>query len=259
MSGSMSFDSYYWADVDFADQALDAARAELAEPTADQAELAAFRTLLGADSAAANGIALDQYRYAEASNRFGTDNPFESEADAVLERARAMLDQPPIPRGVSGARIAGANHASALAAMLNLAQPQDAARITRALDQATDSNLRENALQAAMTVADRSTTVDAKLVEAVARAVDDPGWPSWDREQALRALYLTAPAEAVARARKLLRASDLKIRVRAAWVMAEDDLEGNRQLLTKLIAGWPEDAPYPAFEVRQMLEENAEF
>ncbi len=35
MSGSMSFDSYYWADVDFADQALEAARAELAEPPAD--------------------------------------------------------------------------------------------------------------------------------------------------------------------------------------------------------------------------------
>jgi hypothetical protein len=255
----MTFDGYYWLDAGFDDPALDAARAELAEPTSQKAARDAFRTLLRADSIAAHGVAFDQYRYAEASSRHGIGNPFESEAAAVLALARATLEQPSIPRGAEGAKIAGANHASALAAMLNLAQPEDAERVADILEQTAVSDVRSNALEAAMTIAERSSTIDPKLVNALERAVDNSTWPSWEREQALRALYQAAPKRALSRARTLVRDPDLTMRVRAAWVLAEDDLEGNRELLIKIVAGWPEDAPYPAFEVRQMLEEDAEF
>ncbi len=60
----------------------------------------------------------------------------------------------------------------------------------------------------------------------------------------LRALYLAAPAEAVARARKLLRDSDLKIRVHAPPGFPKMIPEGTGTC-DQVIAGWPDYAPYP--------------
>ena len=252
----MSFDSYFWLDAHFDDPALSAARAELAQPTSEEASKAAFRRLLRSDSVAAQGVAFDQYRYAEASSRFGDGNPFEPEAEEVLQRAREALRQPPTARGEQGARIDGANHASALAAILNLAQSEDAQTVVDVLGQAGNSDVRTGALEVAQSVAERSATVDPALVGAVARAVDNPQWPWRDREQALAVLYEAAPAAAIEKALQLLNAPDLRMRIRAAWVLAEADLERHRPLLTELAASWPDDAPYPAFEVRQALADE---
>ena len=74
-----------------ADPALDDARAELAEPTSEDAARSAFVTLLEAEPPAARGVAFDHYRYAEASSRFGEAICSPKSAQRVLQRARETL------------------------------------------------------------------------------------------------------------------------------------------------------------------------
>ena len=254
----MAFDSYHWLDADFADPALDDARAELAEPTSEDAARSAFVTLLEARQPAARGVAFDHYRYAEASSRFGEANPFTESAQRVLQRARETLRQAPVEKGVHGAAVPGANHASALGPMVNLAQPEDGALIADILRTPAGPDVWAGALDAAQTVAERAPAVDPDLVGALTAAVADPARSWRDRADALGVLAFASPTAALARADAMLGVPDLRMRVRAAWVLAEGDLEANRQRLNRLVKTWPDDAPWPAFEVRQMLEDAEE-
>ena len=249
------FNSYYWSPVPMSDPVLDAARAELREPTSLDASLGAFRTLLRSSSPAAVGVALDHFRYAEASSRFGTANPFLSEADAVVRQARAALDEPAVAKATEGAAFDGANHASALAALVNLAQPEDGARVTRALDSARDVNVRENALQLAKRIA-RMSAASPPLVDALLRAAGNRAWSSNERAEALGVLYRAAPAQGVRLALRHLLDPDLMMQARAAWVLLQDDPEANRDRVVALVADWPDDAPFPAVDVRLALEDG---
>lgn len=88
--------------------------------------LGPFLTLLRSGDQAAVGIALDTYQQADADSRFGGEPMYGEHRAEVLQAARELLRQPPSPADMSPHMGAGANHASALNAMMNLAGEQGA-------------------------------------------------------------------------------------------------------------------------------------
>lgn len=249
----MVFNSYYWHDADLGEPALEQARAALARD--DPAELVRpFLLLLGSARIAARGIALDHFHHAEATSRFGSANPFRPHRATVLEAARALLADPPVSQGFEGAEIDGANQASALGAMVNLAEPADAARVAMVIGTAPNRAVREVALLCAETIL-QSAPAQPALSEAIRDLARDTEASDRDRGDALQLLVLAEPEEAVALALELLRHPSLRLQADAAWLLAEQDRDRYAPLLAGVVAGWPDDAPYPAFEVRQLLDD----
>ncbi|MFB6984463.1 hypothetical protein [Streptomyces sp. NPDC056304] len=83
---------------------------------------------------------MDYYQSYDAMWRHGIENPFEQFDAEVLTSARQLLRQPPVVAARQReAKEDGANHASALAAMMNLAEPGDADLIAESLNSATTS------------------------------------------------------------------------------------------------------------------------
>ncbi|MFC5752013.1 hypothetical protein [Actinomadura rugatobispora] len=74
--------------------------------------------LLRSGDTVAMGIALDHIQHSWALSRFGGDVPYEDLAGEVLECARTLLRRPPTPAALSPQTGEGANHASALNAMM---------------------------------------------------------------------------------------------------------------------------------------------
>ena len=54
-------------------------------------------------------------------------------------------------------------------------------------------------------------------------------------------------------ARTALGSSELTLQIAAALVLAEHDLAHSRASVERVVAGWPDDAPYTADEVRDLL------
>ncbi len=246
------FDSYYWRSARLEDLGLDRARQDVRAADAGVASRA-FQVLVSNSRVAARGIALDHFHHEQAIARFGVDNVFDSFRSQVLQTARALLAGPPIHQGDDGASIDGANHASALGALLNLAERQDADRIVEILDARPDHVILELALQCADTLLGKDARQTA-LGGAVRRLVEDPHAPARDRGFALHLLERTDPERAERLALGLIRDEDLRLQADAAWLLAERDLARHRPLLEGVVAAWPQTAPYPAFEVRQLLD-----
>jgi hypothetical protein len=246
------FDSYYWRAARLGDVGLECARQEVGAAD-DGVALRAFQLLISNSRVAARGIALDHFHHDEAIARFGVENVFGRLRSQVLQTARALLADPPVRKGDDGASIDGANHASALGALLNLAEPQDADRIADILDARPDHVVLELALQCADTVLGKDAHQTA-LGGAVRRLAEDPRAPARDRGLALHLVDLTEPGLAEQLALSLIQDEDLRLQADAAWLLAERDLARHRRLLEGVVAAWPETAPYPAFEVRQLLD-----
>lgn len=252
----MTFNTYYWHGSKLADPSLETAREELNSSQDATSRKNAFLVLLRSDHPAAVGTAFDHYDYAESSSRHGSENIFSGYAPEVLHRAREILQQPPLPAEVSGAEEDGANHASALGAMLNLAQPEDSELITKALtEQPRNPGVFEAATSVARTSLERSAVPDQLLLDALSRIVFDDASPATDRTTALRALGGARSPQAT---ELIVRASGidkLKIQTHAAGILAHQDINQHRALLERLVTSWPDDAPYPAADVIDMLNE----
>ena len=115
-------------------------------------------------------------------------------------------------KGVDGATVAGANHASALGPMVNLAQPEDGALIADILRSPAGPDVWAGALDAAQTVAERAPAVDPDLVGALTAAVADPARSWRDRADALGVLAFASPTAALARADAMLGVPDLRMK-----------------------------------------------
>lgn len=243
----MGFRGYYWETLD--DAALEAARERVAS-----GDVAAFTLLLRSTSMAARGIALENVRWAEAQTRWGVDNPFLKNAKEVLIAARVMLAGPALELGEQSASFRGANHASALAALMNLAEPSDAEAVARAIEGNDSVEVWQNAeILLSRLEADPP---NATLVRLFSARVDDIGRPAEERSSALRRLSEFAPKAAVARALGLLDHPLLEVKVTAAWVLAMEAFEANRQRIAGAVSLWPDDVPWEGVEVREKLEEE---
>jgi hypothetical protein len=244
----MTFDSYYWHAVHVRPD-LQQARERLAAGH----DRAAFEQLLRSGDPVAVAIALDHYHRADASTRHGTPNPFEDHRDEVVAAARDVLRGAPSDEREDGA--AGANYASALGALMNLAEPQDATLVVAALEQLSGSELRLVAAAAASTLLERSPDPDERLVAALeAIAVDDTAGRD-AREAAASAVGRTRSAAATRALFRILGTGEFWLQAVAALHLLDSDPRAHRARVAQVVRGWPEPPPYPGDEVLELLAE----
>lgn len=213
---------------------------------------AALNTLLASDEVRARAMALEYYHASAALGRFGESNALDPLAVLVASTARTMLEEPAVDRGEDGALLPGANHASALLALVTLVEPSDAALLSRAPVWA-DPELRTLALLLATQVFDDSVVPEAALIRLLAGGAEDPSWSPDERGEALTTLVRGDTARAVALARRALLSPQLPLQISGALVLAEHDLAASRPRLERVVATWSDDAPYTADEVRDLL------
>jgi hypothetical protein len=243
----MTFDSYHWRRAVLSTPELERARGQVSA-TRDRAS---FGLLLRSNDMAAVGVAFDQYQYGEASSRWGSSNPFAEYQGEVAARAREILRGPPSLH--SGGAQAGANHASALNALSNLAEPEDAELILRALELTSTPDLRCAATLAARRVLEKATAPNEQLIAALERIILDDGIASEDRTAALGPLAGASSDYATNVLLKVIRLPHLKLQAHAALHLL--DRGGHRALVEEVARAWPADSPYPADEVLELLAE----
>ncbi|MGW1177593.1 hypothetical protein ACWD4P_28220 [Kitasatospora sp. NPDC002543] len=250
----MPFDSYHWWGCELNDSELNGARIKLASGTGDRrSDRDSFRTLLRSGDTVAVGIALDHFHHADSTGRYGMENPFAEDSSEVLDRARKILGSPPAPASRTGAEYDGADHASALLAMLNLACPEDSGLVASALRQATTANSMEAAALVAGTVLEESATLDQDLVDALADVLFDTSNSPAERLRALMAFANAHSTEAARVAARAIELADFRLQAHAALILATRHLPTHRALVERVVATWPEDAPFPAPTVRDLL------
>jgi hypothetical protein len=137
---------------------------------------------------------------------------------------------------------------------MNLAEPEDAERVAAAISTASNHIVRELAMQCAGTILESSTSQPA-LYEAIRHVIEDPHASGKDRGDALQLLALADPEGAVALAVDLIGHPSLRVQANAAWLLVEHDPDRYAKLVADVVSRWPENAPYPAFEVRQLLDD----
>ncbi|MDO0931820.1 hypothetical protein QQY66_09045 [Streptomyces sp. DG2A-72] len=250
------FGTYHWQGVKLGDPALDAARSELASPSDEDAALRAFVDLLRSGVTAAVGIALDHYHYAISMERHGFGNVLRDFDQEVLQRARQILRDAPSAASETGASMKGRDSASALLIMINRAEVEDSESIARVLDAPPNYDAESAAFRSAGRILQLSAGVDERLVTALTRVVFDDGRDVDDRLEALQALSKSSSPQALADFRRALELNDLELQATAARALAKHDLVSHRSLIEAKAATWPEDAPYPASDVRDILAES---
>ncbi|GAA2421437.1 hypothetical protein GCM10010191_36080 [Actinomadura vinacea] len=160
-----------------------------------------LRELLRSGETVAMGIALDQIQRSWALSRFGGDVPYEDFEQEVLECARTLLRQPPTPAELSPYTGEGANHASALNAMMNIARAEDCGLIADVLERTSNPNVREavaSAAGAALSCCDDESAGCGRLVGLIGTFADDPRLPVLERARLLGALDRAPGATATA-------------------------------------------------------------
>ncbi|TDD18026.1 hypothetical protein [Nonomuraea diastatica] len=251
------YGSYYWTHPRFSGQRLTAACEALQADIAESwtGPLDPFLTLLRSGDQAAVGIALDVYQRSGALSRFGGEPLYGEHQAEVLEAARELLRQPPSSADMSPHSGAGANHASALNAMMNIAEEQDCDLIADALEKSTNSAVAEAAASAARAAFYHTEgPVHSRLLALVVGYVDDIDRPLHLRVQMLSAIGYSDAPEATEHLLRALDRPELEIQIQAALGLAWGDrLEAHRELLERVVASWPDDAPYMATEVGRIL------
>lgn len=243
----MTFDSYHWRRYVLSTPELERARAQVSA-TRDRAS---FVLLLRSNDMAAVGVAFDQYQYGEASSRWGSSNPFAEYQDEVAARAREILQGPP-SFSSNGAQ-AGANHASALNALSNLAEPEDAELVLRALELTSTPDLRCAATLAARRVLEKTAAPNEQLIAALEKIVFDDTIASEDRTAALGSLAGASSTYATDVLLRVIRLPHLRLQAHAALHLL--DRGAHRALVEEVAHAWPADSPYPADEVLELLAE----
>jgi hypothetical protein len=244
----MMFDSYYWHAARVRPE-LEPARERLALGN----DRVAFAQLLRSGDPVAVAIALDHYRRADASIRHGTPNPFEDHRDEVVAAAREVLRGAPSEEGEDVA--AGSNHASALGALMNLAEPEDATLVVAALERVSTSELRLVAAAAASTLLERSHHPDERLIAALEAIALDDAVGRDAREAAASAVGRTRSAAATQALLCVLRTREVWLQAVAALHLLDSDRRAHRALVEQVVRNWPEPPPYPGGEVLELLAE----
>ncbi|MFJ9412948.1 hypothetical protein ACIRPT_02140 [Streptomyces sp. NPDC101227] len=249
------FHSFHWRHCELGEPELAAAHDELADPTGEGAYLRAFRTLLHSGHPAAAGIALDHFQYSGALTRFGGESAVARFEDQVLAVARELLRQPPAL--VDDGDFAGAHHASALNAMMNLAEESDVGLIADALESATEGNVRSTGCTAAGQALARCAGPSPRLVGVLGALAFDEGLDVQERAEALSALDEAKGAQATALLVRATDSDEVEIQAEgAAGLMRPDRFAAHRERVERLVTGWPDDVGHKA---RMMLDDRGWF
>jgi hypothetical protein len=255
----MSFKSYFWNEIEIKNKEVKAAIAILSSRDSTREEkISSFKTLLESESPAAQGIAFDQYFYNISLMRFGKDNPFEQFDDLLLSKARNQLRSAPVDSiTISGLPIHGANYASAFGVLAHLASENDINLISPILSSFLDvEEIIFNGCLAASTSLKGSRAVYPKMFEVLSHIILSDDFSSATRTMAVDALAESLASEVEDILVKTVRLVLFPTSVYAAIALGERDMRKYRNLLEELAERLPENAPYPASDLREMLEEN---
>ncbi|MFE1770470.1 HEAT repeat domain-containing protein [Streptomyces sp. NPDC059008] len=250
------FDSYHWRGMQLTDASLESARQELAESSEIDTTLQSFTQLLHSEDSAAIGIALDHYHYAVSQQRYGIPNPYSDYTLEVLERARELLKQPPTHSTFTGPDIEGSNHSSALLIMMNHAKPEDSGLILRVLENSANSDVASGALAAAGRILDAECAPDDALIHALAGIALDESKDPDERLDAVRALARSSASQALSIMERIADLETLDLQVTAVHALGFHAMDRYRPLVEQRSASWPDDLPYPAFDVQRLLREH---
>ncbi|TCO51019.1 hypothetical protein EV646_1011 [Kribbella antiqua] len=245
----LEFTSWYWRAA-FDEAELRGAVAAMNEPTTAEEFERGFLTLLRSGETVACGIALDYFDRGEMTSRFVGGNPLEPYAEEVFTVARRLLAQPPRPAD-DIARMEGANHASALAALWRSGLiEEDADRIAEILVRMPVVELRERALDAARVFVDDDEESYPRLAALITRVE-----ACRTHVEAIAALRKDARAEATAALVDATTDAEWRVRQEAAAALAHGmRFYAHRDLLERLERDWSADEQSSAAqEVRDAL------
>ncbi|MEQ1505218.1 MAG: hypothetical protein ABMB14_23495 [Myxococcota bacterium] len=247
---AMGFVSIFWSGEPEGDSNI-AAALDLASAVGQTpgAQLAAFERLLLGSSSRSRGMAFDHYFYANAQTRFGF-------GAMVSERARLELGSPAVSgTTASGAPIRGANHASALNIVALLGDARDLPRIGATLAEAVDPSVVWSCCMAASTCLRDCDVAHPGLFAALEAVVGSADLPDATKIEAVDALGASASRESERILERVVRSDRVPASLQAAIRLAERDFAAHRTLLEAFAARLPDDAPYPASDLRDLLEE----
>ncbi|WP_406163126.1 hypothetical protein OG298_41705 [Streptomyces sp. NBC_01005] len=211
----------------------------------EKSRLGEFSARLESDDIDVVCGALDDYQSAQATTRWGVDNPYWPLANEVRFAARELLAQPS----------SGRSHASALTVMWHLAKEEDAGLIADALDSATDAGVREDALLAAGTALAAGEEPNRRLLALITTMVLDEGLDVRDRKNAMQALDDLDLPEVADFIVRVSESSELELQVHAAGYLATPlRLRVHRDRVRRLAESWPEDAGWWADQIREAVE-----
>lgn len=245
------FVAYYWS-VDDVPLAYREAVNDVISPASREALLASFNRLLESGDSATCGVALDQFVYGEAIGRFGTRNPFAAFGERILEVARGELGRPAVGNNESSDSCYGANHASALGALGHLGTAADLARLRKFLVPELDVRVFSAATMAVSQCIEGAEQQEIDdVAERLLAIAQDQCLPEHVRDMAIAPIRMSAALVKVAPLLEVARGDCLPLAIQAAWALAgRADLDDE---LRRMVSLWPEDAPYPASEVRELL------
>lgn len=252
------FKSYYWTPQDLDTKGLRRAYQQFcnSDSTLEQ-KLESFKKLLESGSVIAQGIAFDQFFYTESLSRFGSTNPYWQYSEQLLSQAREQLKTPPVtvvkPKEKA---IVGANHASALGVLAHLGQEHDISLIEPILRSSRDINVLDMGFRAARQCLKDTENLYPEIILTLSQIIFDEERDLGIRAAAISAFsdYMIPEVEEVLV--KAAKQCPLPISAHAAWLLSVYDLQKHLVLLQELSEAWPNDAMYPASEVRDLLKSS---
>lgn len=141
--------------------------------------------------------------------------------------------------------------------MINKAEQRDSDLIARALELPANFDAESAAFRSAGRILRHSTEPEHRLVTALSRAVFDDSRHTDDRLEALHALSRAGSPHALTEIRRAMNLDDLELQATATRALCVHDLANHRDLIEEKVASWPDDAPYPAADVRDILAERS--
>lgn len=220
---------------------------------------AAFLSLLRSDVDSVVGVALDSYIEAEMLERHGIENPFDDYLDDILGQCRRILLEPPVRTSQDrSALTAGANHKSAIRAMMHLAEADDSELLKHLLETSTDSTVRLGAIMAAPSVFDEEVALDLGFVTVLGKVLLGKGNPYEERSAALESLRCALSTDARSIIVEALSLDDIAIQAQAMLILLEEDAEAHQGMIQRQADEWPSQLPYQAREVRRILDRDYE-
>lgn len=222
-------------------------------------KLSGFASLLRGKETAIVCAALDHYSACTAMERHGIENLFASLDAGVLAQARRLLRQTPTVRCQEPHALEeAANHASATAAILNLAGSEDAEILERTMRNSHSGSARLGAVLAASSVLidEPDGSRNGPLLEALGEILLKSKNPYEERSAALSAMPEATPDQSFEFVIRATAADDPRIQAQAAMILVEEDISLYGGLAERVAASWADDAPHPAAGVRDMLREH---
>ncbi|MBG0856537.1 hypothetical protein I2W78_32940 [Streptomyces spinoverrucosus] len=248
----MGFDSYHWQEYSIPDPQLAEHREKLASGMGGPDD---FLALLHSGDPVAVGVALDQYKQAEALTRFGGSHPYGEQDSAVREVARRVLAEPPYPIDEEDGDEPGLNHASALLVLAHLAAADDCDRIAGIVRTRPSPSVMNAAGQAAARALMASESLSENLVEALGAVLLDESGGTRDRLDALGAFRYVRDERVGEILERAAHTRDERVQAEVVAVLVNHFLATRMNVVDEVTASWEPNPSRIQERILRALEE----